>query len=207
VPLVRRAKQRLPARAESRAPRLSRFDVSATLPDELAALAELARNYAWCWDPEGRDLFRDLSRHAWDAAGHNPVVFLRNVFRQDLAERAKDPAYLARLARVVARLRKYLAEPQGGSQCRAYSDAPISPARPVAYFSAEYGIHESLRIYSGGLGILSGDHLKSASDVGLPLIGEESDYQQVIWLRIVSEITSHFGGIFSALDCVVKKVI
>jgi phosphorylase/glycogen(starch) synthase len=170
VPLVRRAKQKLAARAESRAPRLTRFDVSATLPDELAPLAELARNYAWCWDPEGRELFRDLSQHAWEAAGHNPVVFLRNVFRQDLAARAKDPAYLARLTRVVARIRKYLAEPQGGSQCRAYSDAPISPTRPVAYFSAEYGIHESLRIYSGGLGILSGDHLKSASDIGLPLI-------------------------------------
>ncbi len=171
VPLVRRAKQKLAARAESRAPRLSRFDVSATLPDELAPLAELARNYAWCWDPEGRELFRDLSRNAWEAAGHNPVVFLRNVFRQDLEERARDGAYLARLGRVVARLRKYLAEPQGSQNMRAASDAPITPERPVAYFSAEYGIHESLRIYSGGLGILSGDHLKSASDIGLPLIG------------------------------------
>ncbi|MEZ6017431.1 MAG: alpha-glucan family phosphorylase [Planctomycetota bacterium] len=170
VPLVRRAKQKLVARAESRAPRLTRFDVSATLPDELAPLAEVARNYAWCWDPEGRDLFRDLSRHSWDAAGHNPIVFLRNVFRQDLEAKAKDTAYVARLGRVVARLRRYLAEAPGTGPGSGAGDAPIHPGRPVAYFSAEYGIHESLRVYSGGLGILSGDHLKSASDVGLPLV-------------------------------------
>jgi len=166
VPFVRRARQKLVPRAESRAPRLNRFDVSATLPDELAPLAELARNYAWCWDPEGRDLFRDLSPHSWDAAGHNPVVFLRGVFRQDLESKARDAEYLARLGRVLARVRGYLGVVPGA----AVPGTPIRVERPVAYFSAEYGIHESLRIYSGGLGILSGDHLKSASDINLPLV-------------------------------------
>jgi phosphorylase/glycogen(starch) synthase len=104
IPFLRRPKQPLPVVGESRAPRLTRFDVSATLPDALAPLAEVARNYAWCWDPEGRALFAELSPESWRAAGHNPTVFLRQVFRKDIEARAADAAYVARVARVASRL-------------------------------------------------------------------------------------------------------
>ena len=165
VPLVRRPKHALAVRGESRAPRLVRFDVSATLPTELARLTEIARNYAWCWDPEGKHLFEELSPESWEACEHNPVAFLRRVPETDLARRAQDREYVAKVDRVAERLARSLA-----SSPRS-DDSPISEEHPVAYFSAEYGIHESLRIYSGGLGVLSGDHLKSASDIGLPLVG------------------------------------
>ncbi len=164
VPFVRRPKHKVAVDADGRAPRLTRFDVSATLPPELAPLATIARNYAWCWDPEGVHLFAELSPTSWQACGRNPTTFLRQVYHEDLERCAKDAAYVAKIQRVAERLEAYLeAAPAAGP-------APISAEHPVAYFSAEYGIHESLRIYSGGLGVLSGDHLKSASDLGLPLV-------------------------------------
>jgi phosphorylase/glycogen(starch) synthase len=166
VPLVRRPKRAVPVGADSHAPQLTRFDVSATLPPELAPLAKIARNYAWCWDPEGVHLFEELSPALWQASGRSPTAFLRQVYREDLERHAKDKEYVAKVQRVAARLAAYLE-----SEADRGAFAPITPEHPVAYFSAEYGIHESLRIYSGGLGVLSGDHLKSASDVGLPLIG------------------------------------
>ena len=165
VPLRRRVKKPVAVTGESRAPRLKRFDVSATLPPELEPLSTLARDYAWCWDPEARALFEQLSPTSWAAAGHNPVLFLRHVFLQDLEQRAKDAEFVARLERVVQRLE------QAAPPALDLDGAPISTDHPVAYFCAEFGIHESLRVYAGGLGILAGDHLKSASDVGLPLVG------------------------------------
>lgn len=165
VPFIRRPKQPMAVKGESSAPRLRRFDVSATLPSELEELSEIAKNYAWCWDPEARLLFEELSRDAWKESGYNPKTFLRQVRREDLERCSRDTNYVERVGRVAQRLRDYL---------RAEPDLPgseISVDRPVAYFSAEYGIHASLRIYSGGLGVLSGDHLKSASDVRLPLVG------------------------------------
>jgi glycogen phosphorylase/synthase len=152
----------LPESAEGHRPRLTPFEVEATLPPQLAGLAELARNLQWSWDPEGRTLFEELSPTAWEASGHNPVRQLRHTFREDTDNRAADPDYVARLERVLARHRSRLEAP--------HTDPELDPARPVAYFCAEFGIHESLPIYSGGLGILAGDHLKAASDLGLPLI-------------------------------------
>ncbi|MEX1023712.1 MAG: alpha-glucan family phosphorylase [Planctomycetota bacterium] len=165
VPLVRRPKQTLVVKGDSPAPRLRRFDVCATLPERLSKLAAIAENYAWSWDPEGKTLFEELSPESWRVARHNPRTFLRLVFRDDLEARAADDAFVAKVERVAARLEAYLAiRPTA-------PDTPISVEHPVAYFSAEYGLHESLRIYSGGLGVLSGDHLKAASDLALPLIG------------------------------------
>jgi len=165
VPLIRRPKHTLRVRGESQAPRLTRFDVAASLPDALLSLAEIAKNYAWSWDPEGKELFEELSPDSWRTSGYNPIVLLRKVFREDLERCASDDDYLAKVERVAQRMRDYL-RPEETLQ-----DVSIGAERPVAYFSAEFGIHESLRIYSGGLGVLSGDHLKSASDLGLPLVG------------------------------------
>lgn len=159
---------------EGHQPRLIRFDVSATLPPELAGLRRLSRNYWWCWDPEGRELFKELSPISWEISGHNPVRFLQRVFPEDLEGKAKDAPFVAKLERVLARFDAYLAESAEQGRWHASlgeSDEPsITPQHPVAYFCAEFGIHESLRLYSGGLGILAGDHLKSASDLNLPFL-------------------------------------
>jgi len=168
VPLRRKPRRAVSPRGEGRAPRLTRFEVSATLPEVLAPLQRIARNFAWCWDPEGADLFRDLSPQTWSACEHNPVLLLRRAPLKDLEARAADLEYVECLQRVAARLDAYLDEPP--ALAPELADAAFSPERPIAYFSAEFGLHESLRIYSGGLGILAGDHLKSASDLGLPLV-------------------------------------
>ncbi len=153
---------------EGRRPHLSTFEVSATLPAVLAGLERLSRNYWWSWDPEAMGLFADLSPHAWAATNHNPVGTLAQVFPEDLDEKAADPQFGEKLARVLRRFDEYMRRP--GHEVDLGNGMKITPRHPVAYFCAEFGIHESLRIYSGGLGILSGDHLKSASDINLPLV-------------------------------------
>ena len=174
VQQTRRPKQTLAVQPapEGRRPHLFAFDVSSTLPEPLEGLGRLSRNLCWSWDPDGPTLFEEISPRAWQASGHNPVSFLQRAYPEDLQAKADDPAYVRRLERALERLDAYMEAafepaswpgPGGGA-------SPISAAHPIAYFCAEYGIHESLRIYSGGLGILAGDHLKSASDLGLPLI-------------------------------------
>ncbi|KAA3612450.1 MAG: alpha-glucan family phosphorylase [Planctomycetota bacterium] len=143
-------------------PRLTRFDVKATLPVALQGLERLSRNLWWCWDAEARSLFEELSPRGWLNSGHNPVALLQRVFAEDLEARAADPDYRRRLKKVLNRMDAYMAEP-------AQEDF-LQEDRPVAYLCAEYGLHESLPIYSGGLGILAGDHLKSASDLNLPFV-------------------------------------
>ena len=175
---------------DRRRPRMLTFDVSATLPPALAPLQRLARNFWWCWDPEAPELFRELSPIAWEASGHNPVQLLHRAYPEDLEDRANDKRYVAKLERVIRRFEDYLNEtptegrwhklPGGGK------DSGLSAERPVAYFCAEFGIHESLKIYSGGLGILAGDHLKSASDLNLPLVGVGIFYRKGYILQRVS---------------------
>jgi glycogen phosphorylase/synthase len=155
---------------EANRPHLAFFEVSATLPPELAGLERLSRNFWWSWDPEGQGLFRELSPLTWEASGHNPVLCLQLVYPEDLAARAADAKYVRKLERVLARFDAYL-RGAATSVPLGERDFALSPERPVAYFCAEFGLQESLRIYSGGLGILAGDHLKSASDLNLPLVG------------------------------------
>lgn len=170
VPLFRRPKRavKVESSAGDGLPRLSPFTVSATLPQELKALDDLARNYWWCWDAEAKSLFRELSPRSWESSGHNPVMFLRQVFGADLKEKCGDADWVAKLDRVHSRYKKYISE--SDQDWSKDGEATISRENPVAYFSAEFGIHESLKIYSGGLGVLAGDHLKSASDLNLPLV-------------------------------------
>ncbi|HLU38732.1 MAG TPA: alpha-glucan family phosphorylase, partial [Planctomycetota bacterium] len=146
-----------------RTPRLSPFEVAATLPEELRGLQRLSRNLWWSWNRDAENVFADLSPLAWRNCGRNPVAFLQRLYPEDLQAKARDEEYLARLRAVTARLDEYLAAPPPPPE-------GLSTQRPVAYFCAEYGVHESLPIYSGGLGVLAGDHLKSASDLGIPLI-------------------------------------
>jgi phosphorylase/glycogen(starch) synthase len=158
---------------EGRVPRLFNFDVASTLPEELRGLERLARNYWWCWDPEGASLFEELSPLSWRSSAHDPVQFLRRVFPEDVERCASDSAYVARVARVLDRFDAYMSEsPSEGRWLERVGAGEPGPTteNPVAYFCAEFGIHESLRIYSGGLGVLAGDHVKSASDLNLPFV-------------------------------------
>jgi starch phosphorylase len=143
---------------------LRSFTVRPHLPEALAPLQELAMNLRWAWDDRTRDLFRWVDPDAWDATRHDPVEVLATTSPERLAELAADPAFLRYQASVHEDLTRYLEEPRW-FQNRA------SSLRQVAYFSPEFGIAEALPQYSGGLGILAGDHLKSASDLGVPLVG------------------------------------
>jgi starch phosphorylase len=136
------------------------------LPAPLKPLQRVAWNYWWSWAADGPGVFRDLDPEIWEEYEHNPRQLLAKTQAYRLAEAATDPVYLERVRRLDQSFQSYLnSEPRWQSQ-----DSAISVEHPVAYFCAEFGVHTSLPLYSGGLGILAGDHLKSASDLGLPLI-------------------------------------
>jgi starch phosphorylase len=131
------------------------------LPEPLEALAAIAYNYGWSWTPGGRDLFRALSAHRFSLARENPVSFLRNLPERTLLNAATDVEYLTRLDEVAQRIAADLARPTRS----LFTDGP------VAFLCAEFGVHASLPVYSGGLGVLAGDLLKEASDQALDLVG------------------------------------
>ena len=143
------------------------------LPARIAGLEEIAYNLWWSWHPQARSLFKMLDRTLWRKTHHNPVNLLHSCQPERLQAIAKEPAFLQDYDVVMAELKDYLKAdktwykeiyPQGGPS--------------VAYFSAEFGVHNSLPIYSGGLGILAGDHCKTASDLGIPLVGVGFMYPQ-----------------------------
>jgi len=137
-------------------------------------LANIASNLWWSWDHEATNLFRDLDPVLWRQCDHNPLVMLREVPISQLEARASQLALHGRIHHTYRRMQEYLQS----KHTWGARHASVLGARPVAYFSAEFGLHESLPIYSGGLGILAGDHLKSASDLGIPLIGIGLYYDQ-----------------------------
>ena len=145
---------------------LRSFTVRPSLPPELAPLEELAMNLRWSWDERTRDLFRWVDPDVWDATVHDPVRLLGVVSRERFEALVDDAAFMRFLAEVREELQRYL-DGDRWFQTRAGTSA----LRSVAYFSPEFGIAEALPQYSGGLGVLAGDHLKAASDLGLPLVG------------------------------------
>ncbi len=140
----------------------------------LEKLKELGRNLWWCWQPGVISLFRELDPTLWTQVGHNPVEFLKRIPVDQLERRATEMALDSRIDHAFRRLSDYLKDKHSWGSL----NASILRTRPVAYFSAEFGLHESLPIYSGGLGVLAGDHLKSASDLGIPLVGVGLLYNQ-----------------------------
>ena len=136
------------------------------LPAPLAPLERLAWNYWWSWAPDGAEIFRDLEPETWEDCEYNPRQLLAKTSEYRLAEAATDPLYLERVRRIDEKFQSYMAAGIGWS----IADSKITLEHPVAYFCAEFGVHNSLPLYSGGLGILAGDHLKSASDLRLPLV-------------------------------------
>src|SRR4051795_13396674 len=152
---------------------LRSFTVRPSLPAELGALEELAMNLRWAWDEQTRDLFRWVDPEQWDASRHDPVRLLGLVSRERLEVLAKDPGFMRFLDEVHTELGGYLSKPRW---FQAREDA--TALQSVAYFSPEFGIAEALPQYSGGLGVLAGDHLKAASDLGVPLVGVGLFYRQ-----------------------------
>ncbi|MEU6046574.1 alpha-glucan family phosphorylase [Streptomyces griseus] len=147
---------------------IRRFTVRPVLPEPLRPLHDLARNLRWSWHTETRELFRSADPEGWRPADADPVRLLGALSAGRLTELAGDEAYLTRLAEASADLAEYLQGPRWYQEQRA-AGAELPSA--VAYFSPEFGVTAALPQYSGGLGILAGDHLKAASDLGVPLIG------------------------------------
>ncbi|MDT5346626.1 MAG: glycogen phosphorylase, partial [Mycobacterium sp.] len=146
---------------------LRRFTVRAHLPERLAALEQLSTNLRWSWDKPTQDLFEAIEPTLWTQCGQDPVALLGAVSPARLDELALDGSFLDRLDALAADLNDYLSRPLWYQQQQSNG---VAMPNGIAYFSMEFGVAEVLPNYSGGLGILAGDHLKSASDLGLPLI-------------------------------------
>ncbi|MBN1595712.1 alpha-glucan family phosphorylase [candidate division FCPU426 bacterium] len=149
------------------------YNVIPTLPEELLSLRELAYNYWWGWNADAFNIFRHIAADLWTQCGHNPIRFLSMVSQERLKELTGDEGFIYHLDRVRASFNGYM-QRKTWFQNRVKNGQPFQ----VAYFSAEFGINEGLPIYSGGLGVLAGDHLKSASDLGVPLVAVGLAYHQ-----------------------------
>ena len=145
------------------------------LPERIKLLEPLAYNLWWSWNPEARYLFRRIDHFVWERVEENPVLFLYRVDPERLRWASFDAEFLHAYDEVMTRLEKYLA-PNGNTWIG--KNAPALKEKTVAYFSAEFGLYRSLPIYSGGLGVLAGDHIKEASDLGLPLVAVSLLYRQ-----------------------------
>jgi starch phosphorylase len=150
------------------------YTVAPSLPKELESLHELAYNLLWVWDHDLMELLIRLDPDLWEKTNHNPVLLLGMISQDRLNSTARDDAFLAQLERIYERYKKYL---DTSSSWFRKTYGQVGPNQ-IAYFSAEFGLTECLQNYSGGLGVLSGDHLKSASDLGLPLVGVGLLYQE-----------------------------
>ncbi len=151
------------------------FNVSPSLPEQLEPLRQLAYNLHWSWNAETTALFRRLDQELWESSRHNPVLMLGTISQERLQEVAEDAGFLAQMDRAAQQLKDYLSERTWYQKQRS---PQTTPQECYAYFSAEFGLTDCLPIYSGGLGVLAGDHLKSASDLGLPLVGVGLLYQK-----------------------------
>ena len=148
------------------APQIPLVQTPGTLPGRLAGLAQLAQNLAWSWNRDARSLFKSIDESLWNRTRHNPIRLLQLVQPGRLDELATDPVFCARYDRAM----QWLAAERSDEHTWYARTFPELRGRPVAYFCAEFGIHNSVPIYSGGLGVLAGDHLKTASDLGVPLV-------------------------------------
>jgi len=140
--------------------------VNPLLPERIHRLRELSRNLWFSWNQQARELFKDIDPRLWEQVGHNPVKLLLQVRREDLDRASLDGTYLSKYDAVMSEFDKYMSEEKWLQRLH-----PQYKKHVIAYFSAEFGLHESCPVYSGGLGVLAGDHAKSASDLGLPLVG------------------------------------
>ncbi|MCP4593468.1 MAG: glycosyltransferase family 1 protein [bacterium] len=160
---------------------IKKFSVVPDIPPRIARLRELAYNLWWCWNTDATSLFSRLDRHLWSTLKHNPVQLLSKIDQGKLNAAAKDAAFLAQMDRVLAAMDDYL-----GRQTWCETEHGELTGKRIAYFSAEFGLHECIPTYSGGLGVLAGDHLKSSSDLGVPLVGITLLYRQGYFSQYLS---------------------
>jgi len=154
-----------------------------SLPRRLSRLRELAYNMWWVWTPDAQRLFMMIDRTLWEQTNHNPVAFLRQVERAQVNAAAADHKYLEKYDQVMREFDAYL----NNENTWFRQNYPQRVDNQIAYFSFEFGLHESLPVYAGGLGILAADHLKEASDLGLPLIGVGFYYTQGYFSQKITE--------------------
>lgn len=154
---------------------LGKIKVTTELPPELSRLKDLAYNLWWSWNNEAIDLYRDIDLALWERLNKNPIRFLQEVNHKKLLEKLADDSFMQRYNKVVATFDRYMSGTEGTWYQTNYPD---KTGEHIVYFSAEYGLHEVLPIYSGGLGVLSGDHCKTASDLGLPFTAVGLFYKQ-----------------------------
>jgi len=152
---------------------IATFQVTPSLPEKIAQLKEIAYNLYWSWNMDVFELFMRLDEDLWESTQHNPVQMLGLISQQRLEEVANDPGFISHMYRAFNQLQEYLFEPTWYQQNFNKSNKSV-----IAYFSMEYGLTDCMKLYSGGLGVLSGDHLKSASDLGLPLVGIGLAYKE-----------------------------
>ncbi|MCP4041822.1 MAG: glycosyltransferase family 1 protein [Gammaproteobacteria bacterium] len=158
------------------------IEINPQVPEGLSHLAELARDLWYSWHRPTRALFRQLNPNLWKRTGHNPRLFLRSVDQKHLEKAADDQVFMAAYNQVLSAYDTY-----HNKDARCASKLDFKDSDLVAYFCAEYGFHESFPIYSGGLGILSGDHCKTASDMRLPFIGIGLLYRQGYFSQRIDE--------------------
>ncbi len=139
----------------------------ALIPDRLAGLPDVARNLSWSWHREARVVFRSIDERLWHGVRHNPLKFLDQVSAERLNSAARDP----RITALYDKMMEWFRYEQSGAGTWFSKEWPEHAKKPIAYFCAEFGLHSSVPIYSGGLGVLAGDHCKAASDLGVPLVG------------------------------------
>jgi glycogen phosphorylase len=163
-------------------PTLRRFTVVPRLPTSLERLRGFAQNLWWAWSPVARELFARIDRDLWQELDGNPIELLSRIPQKRLDELAVDDGFASHLDTACTLLDKYMT--QKGWFARRFPEAAHAT---IAYFSMEYGLHESLPIYSGGLGVLAGDHLKTASDLGLPLVGVGLAYTEGYFRQFLND--------------------
>jgi len=154
-------------------PAIQKFVVTPNLPEPLQPLLEIANNIWWSWNSEAYNLLQRVDPQLWDQHKGNPIAVLGSLSNKRVQELVADKAFLAHVQRVSQDLHDYLQQSTWYQNQR-----PQNGDARIGYFSLEFGLHESLPLYSGGLGILAGDHLKSATDLGLPLVGVGLAYQE-----------------------------
>jgi len=148
------------------------YQIYPNIPTNLVFLEALSRNMWWCWKKDAIELFRRIDPPLWVASGRNPIAFLAKIPQSRLEQLAKDDGYRAHLEGVKEHFQSFVLDPVNRDK------SPFKPGDTVAYFSMEFGLHESLPLFAGGLGILAGDHLKAASNLATPLIGMGLMYRE-----------------------------
>ena len=172
------------------------------LPERINRLGELAYNLWWVWNPQGLRLFSEIDRPLWESLNHNPIAFLHQVDSKKLQESAANTFYMDAYERTMAQFDRYMAS----EETWCHKNCPQTLQDTIAYFSFEFGLHESMPFYAGGLGILSGDHMKEASDMGLPLVGVGFIYHQGYFVQKITEDgwqeTSHYHFNFEEMPII-----